>query len=300
MRQRELPAVLSALAGACLWGIIWYPLNGLAARGVSGLWTTFLSFTVTGAAFLGPVLISWRRGNCPLPPLPLALLLVFGGLTNLLFFLALTETTVVRALMFFYLSPVWNLVLARLTQGQPLTLRKLVVVGVGLAGAAVLLGAYDLTLITWNRGDTFAMLSGLCFAISIIGLQMSPQTPAWALTALHWLGTAFMALLGLILLRPAPPVLATWPTWLPLLLLFAFANQATASLCILFALTRLESYRVNVLMLFEIIVGTVSYALWSTNLIHPHEWLGIGLIMTASLLDNLSGIRPRIAERGDW
>ncbi len=129
---------------------------------------------------------------------------------------------------------------------------------------------------------------------------MSPQTPAWALTALHWLGTAFMALLGLILLRPAPPVLATWPNWLPLLLLFAFANQATASLCILFALTRLESYRVNVLMLFEIIVGTVSYALWSTNLIHPHEWLGIGLIMTASLLDNLSGIRPRIAERGDW
>ncbi|OIP49708.1 MAG: hypothetical protein AUK28_02925 [Desulfobacterales bacterium CG2_30_60_27] len=298
MRQRELPAVLAALSGACLWGIIWYPLNALEARGVSGLWTTFLSFTIIGVVFLGPVLISWRRGNCPLSPLPLALLLVFGGLTNLLFFLALTETSVVRALMFFYLSPVWNLMLGRLTQGQPLTLRKLVVVGVGLAGATILLGAYDLALFTWNRGDTFALLSGLCFAISIIGLQMSPMTPAWALTSLHWLGTAFMAFLGLLILRPDPPSLATWPTWLPLLLLFAFANQATASLCILFALTRLESYRVNVLMLFEIIVGTVSYALWSANLIHPHEWLGIGLIMTASLLDSLSGTRPRTMETG--
>ena len=292
MRQGELPTVVVALTGACLWGIIWYPLNALEARGVAGLWTTFLSFTATGTVFLGPVLVSWRRGNCPLPPLPLALLLVFGGLTNLLFFLALTETSVVRALMFFYLSPVWNLIVARFTQGQPMTLRKLVVVGVGLGGAIVLLGAYDLALFTWNRGDTFALLAGLCFAISIIGLQRSPKTPAWALTALHWLGTAFMAFLGLLILHPAPPSLATWPTWLPLLLLFAFAIQATASLCILFALTRLESYRVNVLMLFEIIVGTLSYALWSADTIQLHEWLGIALIMSASLLDNLRVRQP--------
>jgi len=42
----------------------------------------------------------------------------------------------------------------------------------------------------------------------------------------------------------------------------------------------------------------MSYALWSANLIHPHEWLGIGLIMTASLLDSLSGTRPRTMETG--
>ncbi|MEW6221608.1 MAG: hypothetical protein AB1634_19040, partial [Thermodesulfobacteriota bacterium] len=59
------------------------------------------------------------------------------------------------------------------------------------------------------------------------------------------------------------------------------------SWCILFALTRLESYRVNILMLFELVAGTVSYALLATTSIQLHEWLGTGLIIAATLLDNL-------------
>jgi len=286
MPRRELIAVLATLAGAGLWGIIWYPLNALEVRGVSGLWTSCLVFSVISLAFL-PFLLTYRKKTGPLRAKAIFLLVFFGGLTNLLFFLALTQTSVVRALMFFYLSPIWNLLGARLSQGQKLTGRKIGVIVVALVGAAVLLGLHNLALFSWNRGDSFALVSGICFALSIIGLQMSPQTPAWILTGLHWLGTALIAMLGIMVLGPAPPPLAEVASWLPLLLLFAFANQATASLCILFALTRLESYRVNVLMLVEIIVATVSYALWSAGAVKPHEWLGIGLIITASLLDNL-------------
>ena len=291
MQRREPIAILSTLFGACLWGIIWYPINALETRGVSGLWTTFLVFSAISVAFL-PFLRSYRKKIYALRPKAIFLLAFFGGLTNLLFFLALTQTSVVRALMFFYLSPIWNLIAARISKGQKLTCRKITVISIALAGAAGLLGVHNFSLLTWNLGDSFALTSGICFAISIIGLQMSPQTPSWVLTGLHWMGTALIALLGFIILRPAPPPFAEASNWLPLLLLFAFANQATASLCILFALTRLESYRVNVLMLFEIIVGSVSYALWSMDVIKLHEWLGIGLIITASLLDNLRNRRP--------
>ena len=288
-KRSEYAAVFSTLLGASLWGVIWYPLNLLEAKGISGLWTTFLVFSLIGSAFLPAVYISWRRGNCPLSLLPLVLLLIFGGLTNLLFFLALTKTSVVRALMFFYLSPIWNLFIAHFSKGHKITPRKLFVVAMALGGAAILLGAHNLSLFTWNTGDTFALLSGICFAISVIGLQLSPKTPAWALTALHWIGTAFIALLGILIMHPIPPTFASWPAWLPLLLVFAFANQATASLCILFALTRLESYRVNVLMLTEIIVGVATYAVWSGSAIAGHEWLGICFIITASLCDNMPG-----------
>jgi drug/metabolite transporter (DMT)-like permease len=287
MPRHELIAVLCALTGASLWGLVWYPLNALEELGVKGLWTTFLVFLAIGAAALPFLVRACRRGQCSFTVGPTLLLMVFGGLTNLLFFLALTETSVVRALMFFYLSPIWNLLLGRVVKGYRLSWQKFLVILVSLAGAMVLLGIHQFRTFYWNLGDTFALLSGLSFAVSVIGLQLSPRTPSWALTVVHWFGTVFTALIGILIWAPPSPPWETWSQWLPLLVLFAFGMQATASLCILFSLTRLESYRVNILMLFEIIVGSVSYGLWSLNVIELREWLGIGIILLASLLDNL-------------
>lgn len=287
MQRQETTAVLCAIAGASLWGIVWLPLSHLEEAGVAGLWTTFLVFTLTGVAALPFVLLSRRKHRWTIPAGPALLLVLFGGLTNLLFFLALTETTVVRALMLFYLSPIWNLLAGRLVKGYPLSARKVAVVFISLSGAAILLGVHQVAQLTWNTGDSFALLSGICFAISVIGLQLCPQTPSWVLTVLHWLGAAATALVGIILLTPPPPSPTNIWTWLPFLLFFSFGIQASASLFILFSLTRLESYRVNILMLFEIMVGSISFALWSGTEVHANEWLGIGMILLASILDNL-------------
>jgi len=287
MSKSELIAICCALAGSCLWGIVWLPIAALDKMGVTGLWTTVLVFGLVGLAVLPLLIAAHRRGRCPLNRSATLLLFLFGGLTNFLFFLALAHTSVVRALMLFYLSPIWNLLAARFARGQRLTPRKLVVITISLIGAFVLLGLYRTDLFYWGRGDTFALGSGLAFAASVVALQRSPQTPSWALSAINWLGTATLAGLAIIILQPAPPSLANWTEWLPLLLFFAFGIQSSATLFILFSLTRLESYRVNVLMLFEIISGTISFALLSTRTVQPQEWLGITLIVSASLVDNL-------------
>jgi drug/metabolite transporter (DMT)-like permease len=287
MPRQELIPILSVIAGACLWGVVWYPLNMLETMGVEGLWTTFLVFIATSITALPILIRHCRQDTCSFAKLPTLILFLFGGLTNLFFFLALTETSVVRALMFFYLSPIWNLLLGRMARGYRLTWRKLLVVMLSLAGAAVLLGLYSFKEVYWQRGDTFALLSGMSFAISIIGMQFNPRVPSWALTVVHWFGTAFTALIGILIWAPPPPPAAMWLQWLPVLLVFAFGIQAPASFFILFSLTRLESYRVNILMLLEIIVGSLTYALWSQDLIQLHEWLGISFIILASLVDNL-------------
>lgn len=287
MLPKEITAVLAALAGATIWGLVWLPLGRLTALGVTGLWTTFLVFTLIGTAGFIPVLHSIRHGRCPLAPGPALLLIIFGGLTNLLFFVALTETTVVRALMLFYLSPVWNLLGSRVIGKGRITPRKLLMIGISLAGAFILLGFHQGRGPSWNNGDTCALLSGLAFAVSVVGLQLSPSTPSWALTVIHWLGAALTSMIGILLFNPPAPDWGNLHLWLPLLLFFAIAMQGAASLSILFSLTRLESYRVNILMLFEIVVGSLSFALWSGSTVAPHEWLGITLIIAASLLDNL-------------
>ena len=287
MLRKDLSAVAAALAGATLWGLVWLPLDRLTGLGISGLWTTFLVFALISGIGMAPVALAFRRGRCPLALAPILLLTIFGGLTNLLFFVALTKTTVVRALMLFYLSPVWNLIGGRLIGKTRITAGKFLMVGIALTGAAILLGLHHGTAPGWNAGDTCALLSGIAFAVSVIGLQLSPTTPSWALTIIHWLGAALTALIGIALFQPPPPDWSRIGAWLPLLIFFAVGVQAAASLAILFSLTRLESYRVNLLMLFEIVVGTVSFALWSGKVIAAHEWLGIALVLTASLLDNL-------------
>ncbi|MDH3393242.1 MAG: DMT family transporter, partial [Desulfobulbaceae bacterium] len=287
MPRKDLPAVLAALVGATIWGLVWMPLARLTDLGVTGLWTTFLVFGLIGSSGVIPVLVSNRRGRCPLRLKPALLLIIFGGLTNLLFFVALTETTVVRALMLFYLSPIWNLLGGRLIGKGRITSRKLLMIGISLAGAFILLGFHRNAGPSWNLGDSCALLSGIAFAISVVGLQLSPNTPSWALTVIHWLGAAITALIGILLFNPQPPDWGNLHLWLPLLLFFAVGMQGAASLAILFSLTKLESYRVNILMLFEIVVGSLSFAILSGKTVATHEWLGIMLILTASLIDNL-------------
>ncbi len=299
MPRNDLPAILAALAGATIWGLVWLPLGRLTELGVTGLWTTFLVFILIGGAGLVPVVISNRRGRCPLALGPALLLIIFGGLTNLLFFVALTETTVVRALMLFYLSPVWNLIGGWLIGKSRITPRKLLMVGLALTGAFILLGFHRAASPNWNGGDTCALLSGLAFALSVVGLQLSPNTPSWALTVIHWLGAALTALIGIILLNPPGPDWSQLRHWLPLLLFFAVGMQGAASFSILFSLTKLEGYRVNILMLLEIVVGALSFALWSGKTVAGHEWLGIALIITASLFDNIHQGRTTTADLGN-
>lgn len=280
--------MLCTLAGACLWGIVWIPIKVLEGLGVTGLWTTFWVYSLITVVSL-PLLIreylksriSWQWG-------PIGIVLIFGGLTNFFFFLSLANTTVVRALMFFYLSPVWNLLAGRIIFGQALTVKKIAVVCVALLGAFVLLGLYRSSLFFWNAGDTLALCSGLCFSVSVFGMKKSPATPGWALAAVNWLGTALFALATILILGTQPPSASNISQWLPLLFVLAFFLQGIASLLIIFSLTRLAVYRVNILMLFELIAGAVSFAVWNALTIPFHEWLGIGLIITASLADNLS------------
>jgi drug/metabolite transporter (DMT)-like permease len=297
MPRHELTAVLCAVAGACLWGVVWYPLNVLEELRVMGLWKIFLIYLAVSVTAL-PFLIHFcRKRSCSFAKLPTVVLVVFGGLTNLLFFLALTETSVVRALMFFYLSPIWNLLLSRAVKGHPLTRRKFLVILLSLLGTVILLGIFHQEKVYWNLGDTYGLLSGLCFAFSVLGLQATPRTPSWALTVVHWFGTVFLAFFAILLWEPTPPPWEAWRQWLPLLLGFSFGIQAAASFLILFSLTRLESYRVNILMLFEIVVGSLTYALWSMDRIQFHEWMGITLIILASLLDNIKHRRQLAAAR---
>ena len=104
-------AVFGLLFGAVCWGIIWYPYRLLSEAGVSGVASSFYTYIITlviSSLFLGKY---WRSvGKLPLSIVWLGLV---AGWTNLSYVLAIIDGEVMRVVVWFYLSPLWTLILAR-------------------------------------------------------------------------------------------------------------------------------------------------------------------------------------------
>src|SRR3989304_9360243 len=95
--------VAALLTGACLWGVIWYPMRLLEGGGLGGIW---LTLTLYGAALVA----SLPRTAKAIPeftrrPGMLALLMLAARWTNIAFVEAVLEGNILRVLLLFYLSP---------------------------------------------------------------------------------------------------------------------------------------------------------------------------------------------------
>ena len=93
------------LAGAALWGVVWYPYRLLAQAGLDGVWSTILTF---GIALVGGI-VAFPRAAASIRPTPLVILMgVAIGWSNLAYVLGVLEGEVMRVLLLFYLAPLWT------------------------------------------------------------------------------------------------------------------------------------------------------------------------------------------------
>jgi len=128
---------LALLAGASLWGVVWYPYRLLAAGGIDGLWSTLFTY---GLALIVGVCVFPRHARVlrRLPPLAMLMGLSIGW-SNLAYVLAVLEGEVMRVLLLFYLAPLWTVPLARFFLGERLDTRGFVVMALAFAGAVTML-----------------------------------------------------------------------------------------------------------------------------------------------------------------
>src|SRR4051812_40387325 len=98
------------LAGAALWGVVWFPYRLLAHAGIDGIWATLATY---GIAFVvGSVVF---RKHFPRRVGGLAMLMGAAiGWSNLAYVLGVLEGEVMRVLLLFYLAPLWTVPIARL------------------------------------------------------------------------------------------------------------------------------------------------------------------------------------------
>lgn len=285
--DKTLGIFLALSAG--VWGLYWLPLRSIEELGVSASWSVVL-FNACPLVVLVPLLLfNYQQLKGLVGPTILAGLMI--GIAFNLYANGLLETTVARATLLYYLTPIWSTLLGVVWLSEPLTKARIIAIGVALIGLFLLLSNANSSNQALNIGDLYSFMSGIFWAIGVSVLNRWATIPILPLLAYTFLATTLFSALtaGLLPANPVPdlqavkmalPAAAFWA-------IFIFVP----SFFIIFRISQLLfPGRVGILTMTEAIVAIVSAAI-----LIPEEsmlllqWLGAGAIIMAGLIEVLFG-----------
>src|SRR4051794_33069509 len=167
--KTETLAKLACAYSGLVWGLFWIPLRTLDALGVRGLWATLIFYAVPAVLTLPVMLWRWRdtlAGGIGLQAT--GLVSAFG---LLLYSVSVLYTDVVKAMLLFYLTPIWSTLLARAVLGEPITAVRWLAMAMGIGGTLIIFNI-DLGIpMPRNVGDWLALASGVMWAITAVRLR---------------------------------------------------------------------------------------------------------------------------------
>jgi drug/metabolite transporter (DMT)-like permease len=280
-RLPSLP-VLSLLAGASLWGIVWYPYRLLGQAGLDGAWASVLTYGV--ALVLGTLMFRGHWRDVMRAPWACIAMGLAIGWSNLAYVIGVLEGEVMRVMLLFFLAPLWTVPLAHRLLGERLDVRGALVMAIALAGAAVMLWHPGMG-VPWpaSRAEWLGVLAGFFFALGNVLVRRLAELRDTTKSLAIWAGVAAAAILYLPW-APTPMDAAmraaavSWTIWVPVgLALLAM------SLALQYGLSRVPANRAIVILLFELVVAAVASYLLAGERLRLQDWAGGSLIVLASL-----------------
>ncbi len=288
-RETTVLPFLALLLSATVWGVMWYPLRLFEARGLDGLWITFIFFA--GATVAGMVLMAGRLRRLGGQPWVVLGIALASGWCNTTFNLAMLEGNVMRALLLFYLSPLWATLIGWGFLGERLTPLSLLLLGISILGAVIMLWQPG-AMVPWptGRADWLAIGSGLAFAILNALIRHGTRVPLPIKMMASWVGVLLVAGVWLVVIGiPAP---ATGAGTISAAALFGAVVIVIATLSVQYGVTHMPVHRSAIILLFELVAGAVSAGLLTNEVVSLREWLGGGLIVVAAMISARMTLRP--------
>lgn len=274
-------AVAVLVASATLWGVTWWPLQYFHGNGVDGIPLILIGYGTVALALL-PYL--WReRGQWRGETRFLWLMFLLGGWANLSFASAMIYGEVVRAMMLFYLAPVWGVLGGRLFLGERIDGLRWLGVALALTGAFLVLGGTAVFDTTPSLIDLLAISSGLAFALNNVTCRAAAHVPLMSKTAAMFIGCALMAIVAMPLLSvDVPHVPAVTWIWLAV---FGLGWLLVATLGTQWAVTHMEAGRASVLLITELLAAVISAMVIGGESLSGGELAGGALILAATLME---------------
>lgn len=295
-RGQLLPSMLLVLSAA-FWGLFWIPLRAFESAGLSAAWAGVGQF-LTPCLVLLPIAV-WLAARGKPTGLGCWKTAIFTGGAFALYTDSLLLTEVARALILFYVSPVWSTALEVMLMKRRLTAARVLAIVMGLAGLYVILGGNGDLPLPRNAGDWMAILAGMFWAYGSTRIRMSPEVTLFENVFSFF---TFAALIGLaVALLPIaalgqPPSTDETLRFLPWLLLIAIGFLIPVMYMQLYAVKLVDPGRVGILFQSEVVFGIVSAAILTDEPFGWQEGIGATLVVAASLTE-VAINRPSSARR---
>ena len=286
----EFKAKLACLYAGAVWGLFWIPLRALEEAGINGLWITVVYFLIPTICLIPVVLLRWHHVKKGGISLQLTTMLSGGAL--LLYSTSIVYTDVVRAILLFYLTPIWATILARIFLGDLITPSRVIAMVLAILGMLTIFGLGARFPIPQNIGDWLGIGSGFLWAVAMVRIRKSESHSAIELTAGFFQWSLIFSSGAAFLLAPSqmPDIEQILPA-LPLLLIFTALLVLPGTYASLLGPKYLSPGIVGLLFMTEIIVGAISVALLAGEPFGIRELIGVLLIAGASMLEPLLALR---------
>jgi drug/metabolite transporter (DMT)-like permease len=278
-------AVFGLLFGALCWGIIWFPYRLMAEAGVSGVASSFYTYSI--AMIVAAIYFAkYWRGIFKLP-LSIIWLSVVAGWTNLSYVLAVIDGEVMRVMLLFYLSPLWTLILAHYWLKERTNMRGLIIIAMSLLGAFIMLHDFSGQSGAWplpkNTAEWLGLSSGLGFSLTNVITRQSTHLSIRAKSFAVWVGVVAVALVFMPFAKeslPAPGFFSL-TNWLVMFVIAMLLMAAT--LLVQYGVTQITATRASVLFLFELVVAAIASYYLAHEIMTINEWIGGSLIVIAAI-----------------
>ena len=283
------------VVSSCAWGLYWLPLRSIEEAGIVGSWS-IVFVNACPLLILVPLLL-FNLDQLKIYPKPIFFAGFMIGAAFTFYANGLVQTSVIRATLLFYLSPIWSTIIGIIWLNERLTIARVISIIVALIGLILLL--YDFRnqeTVMLNFGDFSSILSGLFWALGASILKKWSKLPIIPLTAIVYFSTTSLSILLAIIVYKAPiPSLAlivqnfsTAFIWSVIVLLPSF--------CIIFRISQiLFPGRVGILMMSEVAVAVIS-----AKILLPEEqmvilqWIGASAILLAGVVEIIFGYSKKV------
>ena len=279
----KIAIALAISAGA--WGIYWLPQRILEDGGLTGGWGT-ISQMIIGVILLLPIAI-WRKvkGKTTGLEIPLTGFLIGGGF--ICYALSFLLTDVVRALILFYMTPIWTTIFEILFLKKRPGLERVLTLSLALGGLWIVFSKQTVIPLPENSGDWLALVGGALFSAGLVRLELIKTDGVFPIIfSFFFFGSIFNIVAGFLLkeyLGPVPPIEAFVSMALFLIIISVFYFIPTG-IVIFWSPSKLGAGLCSILFLSEIVVGVITSSILTNEPFGWREITGSTLIVVGGVL----------------
>ena len=276
---------------ACLfWGTYWIPLRLINDSNNSSVWPITISFIFL-ALILGNGIIKSIK-NCLLKNNYFFLFgSFFAALGIGLYSESLLRGEIAKVVVLFYLAPIWGTIFARYILKESFGINRILSIILGLIGLEIILGAEKGILFPSSLVEWIAIFAGICWSLGTTFFHLAKTTTSTEKTALTGLIVGILFLFfclipgGRTLELPLSVINLNLDAIYFWIILFSTLWLLPSIYLTYLSVEILDPGRINILLAFEVVVGFISAALLTSEIIGFRELLGGLFVILACFAD---------------